>query len=1082
MSSHSHAPSSRVHEILQRMQENVAHVDSLKTCCGVLAILSRDEANKLLIARDGIRLLTSVMNTHITNPGLQEAACDLIWSLAFNNNLVKEVIGRQGGIPVIIKGMRVHANSADLLKSSCGALSNMCQNTHNQSLIAAHGGISCILEALRRHKSNAALLPFIFDALASLIVGNERNAREVSETGAISLILESIGEHGGKGELVKSGCHALAILSDSQGQGAKISAADGVKVLLPTLRAHPNHLDLHRVAAVVLLRMLQESPVAREIAERGGVPLMLCVLKEQQHEVETIAAACHILYSITHPDAVGNSKHPVDIESQLIMPPVYDSKGNILTDSKDDNANKEGPKSTTPTAGGGVGGGLKSRSTINNLSAIISVIEKHDQRKDIVRACVRSMVNLSRFRALLAWIDASESVGPILAAAALHSQARDITDSCATLLKGLNRRVRGRPGARLSVIGTGQRSISKAVSGLLCCLKARPNDMELVAGIFASLTNALVAIIKARQGAAGKTSDERIDSDWERDASRVTLVWASMLVRELPQSKKRDEVRNLVVGGISATIVKKGSNGAGLKGDGGGVGAFWTQDRTGSVLQMARFLRTLVQMRNGDAVGESANPRSARSNFFSSSNGVTGGGSMGTLGNGKSSGANVLDVCSAKDIVTSLFESLPVPPGKEAPGEDGGDGEKERERKRRGSTGSMVNASLSTDLHHLEEVWYEMESLLNCLIPATQEAEMNEAAEQALRNVQVKVTQPPPPVSALKSDIDSVLVGEREHEREKGMQHGDEDGSSGAQQNGGAASSSSAVDAKGGSGVPGMMGKKTAKLKTSSSAASLKNERGERERRNTSPSRTKQKKSQKRGGKASKNAATDYVQGNIKCTCSHGSMPHLQSRSVPVHPLHDPELNVKQLHQFPPNELEMIQVGRGEVGGRRGGDGCDGEGSLAGGCPEKTLLCYRSCSAAGLSVQSREPIKLPYNIPGADSQEAFPHSLSFESCFESGNLYQAVQVGPTEYDLFIRPDLHSVAGHMQWFYFAVGNTHTASQIKSRLDNPGMSCVSRVKFNLVNLLKNDSLFNQGMRPVMYSKRDSLDEEKPKGWVR
>jgi hypothetical protein len=39
----SHSPSSRVHEILQRMQENVSHVDSLKTCCGVLAILSRDE-------------------------------------------------------------------------------------------------------------------------------------------------------------------------------------------------------------------------------------------------------------------------------------------------------------------------------------------------------------------------------------------------------------------------------------------------------------------------------------------------------------------------------------------------------------------------------------------------------------------------------------------------------------------------------------------------------------------------------------------------------------------------------------------------------------------------------------------------------------------------------------------------------------------------------------------------------------------------------------------------------------------------------------------------------------------------------
>ena len=52
----------RVHEILQRMVDNPRHIESLKTCCGVLAILSRDEANKLLIARDGIRLICAVMD------------------------------------------------------------------------------------------------------------------------------------------------------------------------------------------------------------------------------------------------------------------------------------------------------------------------------------------------------------------------------------------------------------------------------------------------------------------------------------------------------------------------------------------------------------------------------------------------------------------------------------------------------------------------------------------------------------------------------------------------------------------------------------------------------------------------------------------------------------------------------------------------------------------------------------------------------------------------------------------------------------------------------------------------------------
>lgn len=36
--------------------------------------------------------------------------------------------------------------------------------------------------------------------------------------------------HSNRREVVKSGCHALAILSDIQGQGARIAGADGVKV------------------------------------------------------------------------------------------------------------------------------------------------------------------------------------------------------------------------------------------------------------------------------------------------------------------------------------------------------------------------------------------------------------------------------------------------------------------------------------------------------------------------------------------------------------------------------------------------------------------------------------------------------------------------------------------------------------------------------------------------------------------------------------------------------------------------------------------------------------------------------------
>lgn len=103
-----------------------------------------------------LRLHLVLMYNHCPEPitrlqPKQEAVCDLLWSLAFNNGLVKEVVGRQGGIALILKGMSSHLSSPELVKSACGALSNMCQNTYNQNLIAAHGGVRWAAEEGTRY-------------------------------------------------------------------------------------------------------------------------------------------------------------------------------------------------------------------------------------------------------------------------------------------------------------------------------------------------------------------------------------------------------------------------------------------------------------------------------------------------------------------------------------------------------------------------------------------------------------------------------------------------------------------------------------------------------------------------------------------------------------------------------------------------------------------------------------------------------------------------------------------------------------------------------------------------------------------
>eukprot|EP00039_Didymoeca_costata_P003363 m.67150 g.67150 ORF g.67150 m.67150 type:complete len:1070 (+) comp11865_c0_seq2:211-3420(+) len=111
------------------------------------------------------------------------------------------------------------------------------------------------------------------------------------------------------------------------------------------------------------------------------------------------------------------------------------------------------------------------------------------------------------------------------------------------------------------------------------------------------------------------------------------------------------------------------------------------------------------------------------------------------------------------------------------------------------------------------------------------------------------------------------------------------------------------------------------------------------------------------------------------------------------------------------------------------------------------------------------PTELPNFVSESELDNSDgPGSLLFESRFESGNLEEAKLVGDKEYELRLQTDLYTER-HTQWFYFSVGNA-----IKG----------STYTFNIVNLLKNDSLYNHGMQPVVYS--TVAAEFDNKGWHR
>jgi hypothetical protein len=103
-------------------------------------------------------------------------------------------------------------------------------------------------------------------------------------------------------------------------------------------------------------------------------------------------------------------------------------------------------------------------------------------------------------------------------------------------------------------------------------------------------------------------------------------------------------------------------------------------------------------------------------------------------------------------------------------------------------------------------------------------------------------------------------------------------------------------------------------------------------------------------------------------------------------------------------------------------------------------------------------------IPDQQLLNNWTPPLIFDSRFESGNLHKAIRMDEYDYFLQLRTD-YNTNGHVQWFFF---------QVKNMIAN------HEYRFTIGNFTKQESLFNNGMKLLLYSKKKEQNEKI--GWYR
>eukprot|EP01032_Pedospumella_encystans_P032559 gene32559-36763_t len=306
-------------------------------------------------------------------------------------------------------------------------------------------------------------------------------------------------------EVVKSGCHTLAILSDVKGQASKIAFAGGVPIILSLLDTHPLYSDLHRVAAVVLLRMLQESAhVGREITCHEGVRILLNSLEKGGAQQDTVAAVTHILYTVTNPSNPSASS----IEAQLWLPaPPAGASATTTTTSGSNNATATGnnehssPSAKRKNSLHSVSSDSSNPNNNNNnltsllianstsaavaagllgpgsgvgpqgctaLTGVVLILGQYAARRDVVRAACRLINNLSGYTNVVTALDRLGILDKIFECASIHRDTKDVLDSATSLIKTIHRRA----------IPTLQNPSPGSINGLLHVFKVKISDEE----------------------------------------------------------------------------------------------------------------------------------------------------------------------------------------------------------------------------------------------------------------------------------------------------------------------------------------------------------------------------------------------------------------------------------------------------------------------------------------------------------------------------------------------------------------------------------------------------------------------------
>lgn len=282
-------------DMLAQLGKADASVEALSAACAATQAAAESEANRELLAREGaIPVLLAVLRRHAAVASVVQAALSALAHLA-RSSVVKTLLASEaeGAVLLVLELLTRHSGSAGVTAQAARLLGNTATEEATGVAVAKAGVVPALASALRAHEESALAVEMCVYALYALTLFGGESLEELTRHEAAGLaIVSALRRHEASEAIVREALHTLAAFAAVEPNKASLASSGAVQLVVAAARRHEANASVVAESLSALCNLAAVSHDTQLQLAREGAIAVVCAALRRHDRVGLVVEHC----------------------------------------------------------------------------------------------------------------------------------------------------------------------------------------------------------------------------------------------------------------------------------------------------------------------------------------------------------------------------------------------------------------------------------------------------------------------------------------------------------------------------------------------------------------------------------------------------------------------------------------------------------------------------------------------------------------------------------------------------------------------------------------------------------------------